>query len=155
MGGLSVRLEEHPATLLSSLGEHEAPFADHTEAQSVDLDCHRRETSAFLDNFRAVLASHCGEHKAHLADPLESLRQVEPLADHPWSVSMERDLADDLAASKALEDASGSACRSRRSPQPSAGPGPSGERGAPRLWLTLPPGGVDLQVRLLRSGVQT
>ena len=154
MGGLSVLLEEHPATLLSSIGEHEAHFADHTEAQSVDLDCHRRETSAFLDNFRAVLASHCGEHKAHLADPLESLRQVEALADHPWSVSMERDLADALAASKAgsavLEDASGSACRSRRSPQPSAGPGPSGERGAPRLWLTLPPEVVDLQVQLLR-----
>ena len=124
-------------------GEHEAHFADHTEAQSVDLDCHRRETSAFLDNFRAVLACHCGEHKAHLADLLESLRQVEALADHPWSVSMERDLADALAASKAgsavLEDASGSTCRSRRSPQPSAGPGPSGERGAPWLWLALPP----------------
>ena len=89
----------------------------------MDLDCHRGETSAFLGNFRAALASHCGGHKAHLADLLESLPQVEALADHPWSVSMERDLADALAASKAgsavLEDASGSACRSRRSPQPS------------------------------------
>ena len=157
MGGLSVLLVEHPATLRSFIGVHEAHFADLTEAQSVDPDCHHRETSTYLDNFRAVLACHCGEHRAHLADLLESLRQVEALADHPWSVSMERDLADALAASKAgsavMEDASGSTCRSRRSPQPSAGPGPSGERGAPRLWLTPPPEAVDLRGRLLRSGV--
>ena len=48
-----------------------------------------------------------------------------------------------------LEDASGSACKSRRSPQPSAGPGPSGGRGAPRLWLTLPPEGETLDLAVL------
>ena len=99
-GGLSVWLVEHPATLQSFVVEHKAHLVDHTEAQNMDLDCHRQETAAVLHGFRDELEAQLPVQLAALS--ALALRQA--AQESAAAAQLERRAALELGLQAALDE---------------------------------------------------
>ena len=99
---LHASLAGHKEELQILIDDHQAHLDEHTEAQRVDFDCHRRETSAVLENLRAELAGQSGEHKEHFTGRLESHRQEHSAVLHGVRAELEAQLAQQFAAVSAL-----------------------------------------------------